>query len=340
VSVDVESLDLDRLEEEARNELDNCSNLEELDQFHVEYLGRDGKIRSIFQSMGSLSDERRAEVGRRTNEIKQRLEDFYETKKKSLSNQQGPEDAEWLDVTLPGRTTGSGSIHPIHSVMTRITRIFERMGFQREDGPEVETDWYNFEALNIPEDHPARDMHDTYYLEDDRLLRTHTSPVQIRTMEEREAPVRIVVPGRVFRRDADRTHSPVFHQVEGLWVDESVTFTELKGTLETFIQRFFHEPVKTRFRPSYFPFTEPSAEIDVSFESGGNEEWLEILGAGMVDPSVFDAVDYDPETVQGFAFGMGVERLAMLQYGIDNLQRLFDNDIRFLSQFRNTASAV
>ncbi len=235
-----------------------------------------------------------------------------------------------MDVTLPGRQPGNGSIHPINLVLDEVTSIFEYMGFRREDGPETETEWYNFEALNIPEDHPARDMHDTFYLDDGRLLRTHTSPVQIRTMEKKEPPVRIIVPGRVFRRDADRTHSPVFHQVEGLWVDKNTTFSDLKGTLEVFIDRLFPEEVETRFRPSYFPFT---AEIDVSFSTGNNEEWLEILGAGMVDPAVLNAVGYDPKEVQGFAFGMGVERLTMLKYEIDNLQVLFDNDYRFLRQF-------
>lgn len=329
---------LEDLEDEALDALDNCSNLEELDAFHVNYLGRDGEIRRIFQSMGSLPDEQRAEVGRRTNELKQTLESRYEQKKEELSGDTGdPERADWLDVTLPGRHSGAGSIHPISLMMEEITKTFELLGFERAHGPQVETEWYNFEALNIPEDHPARDMHDTYYLEDGHLLRTHTSPVQIRTMEDHEPPVRIVVPGRVFRRDADRTHSPVFHQVEGLWVDESVTFADLKGTLEVFIDRIFEDDVKTRFRPSYFPFTEPSAEIDVSFETGdGDEEWLEILGAGMVDPAVFDAVDYDTEDCQGFAFGMGVERLAMLKYGIDNLQMLYDNDLRFLEQFSAT----
>ncbi len=338
MSVNVEIPDLDRLKEQAQNDLENCSNIEELDQFHVDYLGREGKMRSIFQSMDSLPEDRRAKVGRRANRLKETLEESYEEKKETLADQSHTDRPEWLDVTLPGRHPGAGSVHPIRHCLTKIVRVFGRMGFQREDGPEIETDWYNFEALNIPEDHPARDMHDTYYLEDGRLLRTHTSPVQIRTMEDRSPPIRIVVPGRVFRRDADRTHSPVFHQVEGLWVDDTVTFAQLKGTLETFVDRFFERPVETRFRPSYFPFTEPSAEIDVSFDSGDEEDWLEILGAGMVDPAVFEAVDYDPEHVQGFAFGMGVERLAMLKYGIENLHRLFDNDVRFLKQFRNPPS--
>jgi len=325
---------LEQLEDRAFNELENCSDLEELDAFHVEYLGRDGEIREIFQSLDSVPEDIRSEIGRRTNQLKDQLESCYQDKKDFLSGPSPDENrADWLDVTLPGRQPSPGSIHPIKIVLNEITSIFEYMGFRRADGPQVETEWYNFEALNIPEDHPARDMHDTYYLEDGRLLRTHTSPVQIRTMESEEPPVRIVVPGRVFRRDADRTHSPVFHQVEGLWVDEETTFSDLKGTLEVFIKRLFPEEVETRFRPSYFPFTEPSAEIDVSFSAGDDEEWLEILGAGMVDPAVLDAVGYDSDTVQGFAFGMGVERLTMLKYEIDNLQVLFENDYRFLRQF-------
>lgn len=329
---DVQSLE--ELEDEAREALDNCTSLEELDEFHVDYLGRDGKISRIFESMDSVPDDLRAEVGRRANQLKNELTDRYETLKDEYSEDVSVAE-EWLDVTLPGRHSGSGSRHPISTVLGEIESIFRKMGFGTEHGPEVETEWYNFEALNIPEDHPARDMHDTFYLEDDRLLRTHTSPVQIRTMESNEPPVRIIVPGRVYRRDADRTHSPVFHQVEGLWVDEDVTFTELKGTLELFVERFFDKPVETRFRPSYFPFTEPSAEIDVSFQGTGESEWLEVLGAGMVDPAVFDAVDYDTGDVQGFAFGMGVERLAMLKYEIDNLQLLFENELRFLEQFES-----
>ncbi|MFB6347342.1 MAG: phenylalanine--tRNA ligase subunit alpha [bacterium] len=330
---DVQSLD--ELEEEAFQELDNCGSLEELDDFHIEYLGRDGKISRIFDSMDSVPDEKRAEIGRRANELKNTLSERYESLKEQLAGEDSTTSEDWIDVTLSGRNRDAGSVHPIATVLREIEDIFRKMGFRSEDGPEIETEWYNFEALNIPEDHPARDMHDTFYLEDNRLLRTHTSPVQIRTMEDNKPPVRIIVPGRVFRRDADRTHSPVFHQVEGLWVDDSVTFTELKGTLELFVERFFDEPVETRFRPSYFPFTEPSAEIDISFQGSGSSEWLEILGAGMVDPAVFDAVGYDPESVQGFAFGMGVERLAMLKYDIDNLQLLFENDLRFLEQFSN-----
>jgi phenylalanyl-tRNA synthetase alpha chain len=333
VSIDVDYIK--ELEDRALNELDRCSDLEELDTFHVEYLGRDGEIRQVFQSLGEVPDDQRAEIGRRTNQLKDQLESRYEDKKETLSGSTGEaERADWMDVTLPGRRPDDGSLHPINLVLDEITSLFEYMGFRREDGPQVETEWYNFEALNIPEDHPARDMHDTFYLEDDRLLRTHTSPVQIRTMESREPPVRIVVPGRVFRRDADRTHSPVFHQVEGLWVDRDTTFADLKGTLEIFIDRLFDRDVETRFRPSYFPFTEPSAEIDVSFTAGDDEEWLEILGAGMVDPAVLEAVGYDSDNLQGFAFGMGVERLSMLKYGIDNLQVLFENDYRFLRQFR------
>lgn len=326
---------LDQLEDEAPNELENCSTLEELDEFRVQYLGRNGKVSQIFESMDDVPPENRAEVGKRANSLKNSLEESYETKKNEIqaNAKKNKRAEEWIDVTLPGRSFGPGSLHPLHEVIRDISSLFHQMGFDSRTGPEIETEWYNFEALNIPEDHPARDMHDTFYLTDDRLLRTHTSPVQTRVMEDEAPPLRFIVPGKVYRRDADMTHSPMFHQIEGLWVDESVTFDELKGTLELFVNRFFDDEITVRFRPSYFPFTEPSAEIDISFRSGGEEEWLEILGAGMVDPAVFDAVGYDSDHVQGFAFGMGVERLAMLKYGIDNLRLFFENDLRFLRQF-------
>jgi len=328
---------LDQLEDEAPDQLDDCEDLGQLEDFRVEYLGRNGKIRDILSSMDEVPEEKRPTVGKRANQLKQSLENRFENKKESLKsdvNQQKRAD-EWLDVTLPGRHPGAGHTHPISQVLSDINQIFENMGFKSVQGPEIETDWYNFEALNIPEDHPARDMHDTFYLDDGRLLRTHTSPVQIHTMENEEPPLRMVAPGRVYRRDDDPTHSPMFHQVEGLWVDESVTFSELKGTLDLFVNRFFEDDVQIRFRPSYFPFTEPSAEVDIAFDTDQSDEpvWLEILGAGMVDPAVFEAVDYDTDRYQGFAFGMGVERLAMLKHGIDNMQLLFDNDSRFLDQF-------
>jgi len=327
---------LERIEREAPQHLEDCSTLEELDEFRVRYLGRNGEVRGVFDAMDEVPGERRPEVGRRANELKNTLEERFEARRESLREaaRSPSRPGDWLDVTLPGRTPPPGGTHPVTTVLRDIVELFGRLGFRAVEGPEIETDWYNFEALNIPPDHPARDMHDTFYLEDGRLLRTHTSPVQIRVMEEASPPLRILSAGRVYRHDADRTHSPMFHQVEGLWVDDSVTFDQLKGTLELFVERFFGTEVAMRFRPSYFPFTEPSAEVDISFGGDPEDEtWLEVLGAGMVDPAVFEAVDYDPDAVQGFAFGLGVERLAMLRYGIDNLPLLFENDLRFLEQF-------
>ncbi len=324
---------LDQLEAKAPAKLADCETVEQLEQFRIEYLGRNGKLREILSSIGSVPAEKRPEVGKRANILKNRLESSFKEKQADVdSADKADSQDKMIDVTLPGRQSPSGSKHPINLVMERIVEIFSQMGFDTVRGPEVETDYYNFEALNIPPGHPARDMHDTFYLEDGRLLRTHTSPVQIHVMEAEQPPLQIIAPGRVFRRDADVTHSPVFHQVEGLWIDQKVSFADLKGTLELFVRRFFGAETKLRFRPSYFPFTEPSAEIDIAFDHGDGE-WLEILGAGMVDPEVFRAVGYDPEEWQGFAFGMGVERMAMLKYGIDNLQLFYENDLRFLRQF-------
>ncbi len=328
---------LDRLEQEAPDELEDCSDLGELEDFRIRYLGRNGRISELLGSMDSFPPERRPEIGKRANQLKQSLQQQFEQRKQTLEEKAKAQTRrdEWLDVTLPGRHPGPGTIHPVTRTLADIEEIFLRMGFESLQGPEIEDDWYNFEALNIPEDHPARDMHDTFYLENGRLLRTHTSPVQIHTMENRQPPLQMIAPGTVFRRDADVTHSPMFHQVEGLWVDDRVTFADLKGTLQLFVDRFFEAEIDLRFRPSFFPFTEPSAEVDIAFGAGedGETEWLEVLGAGMVDPAVFEAVGYDPVEVQGYAFGMGVERLAMLKYGIDNLQLFFENDLRFLRQF-------
>jgi len=328
---------LEEVKNSAFEELEDCSTLEQLEDFRVKHLGRKGTLREILSNMSAVPPEKRPEVGKEANQLKNRLNSTFERKEKQLKEKarEKKKKEQWLDVTLPGRGVRVGHTHPVRQVLQEIKTIFRQMGFNSEDGPEIETDWYNFEALNIPEDHPARDMHDTFYLEDGRLLRTHTSPVQIHAMENTQPPLQIIAPGKVFRRDADVTHSPMFHQVEGLWVDEKVTFSELKGTLELFVHRLFSEDTRLRFRPSYFPFTEPSAEIDIAFEPPGSSSttWLEILGAGMVHPRVFEAVGYDTEKYQGFAFGMGVERLAMLKYGVDNLQLFFENDMRFLSQF-------
>lgn len=328
---------LEELEEAAPDRLDDIETLDELEDFRVDVLGRNGKIRDVLSSMGDVPEHQRPDVGRRANQLKQSLENQYEDKKESLRDNARVQRRaeEWLDVTLPGRDRGVGHKHPITQVLDTIDSIFSHMGFESRQGPEIENDWYNFEALNIPADHPARDMHDTFYLEDGSLLRTHTSPVQIHTMEQQDPPLRMIAPGRVYRRDDDPTHSPMFHQVEGLWIDESVTFADLKGTLELFVDRFFDQDAQLRFRPSYFPFTEPSAEVDIAFGSDeqGDPIWLEILGAGMVDPAVFEAVEYNTDRYQGFAFGMGVERLAMLKYDIENMRELFKNDPRFLRQF-------
>ncbi len=326
---------LQQVKEKAPAELKAASTEEELENFRVKYLGRSGAISDILSSMGEVPPGERPRVGKETNQLKNQLTNTYEEKLQQIKTAAKKASDEQLDVTLPGRDHPPGHLHPVHKTMREIKKIFKQMGFESFGGPEIETDWYNFEALNIPEDHPARDMHDTFYLEDGRLLRTHTSPVQIHVMENEKPPLQIIAPGRVFRRDADVTHSPMFHQVEGLWIDENVTFSDLKGTLELFVHRLFGPEVKLRFRPSYFPFTEPSAEIDIAFESShkGEETWLEILGAGMVHPRVFEAVGFDPDRWQGFAFGMGVERLAMLKYKIDNLQLFFENDLRFLKQF-------
>ncbi len=327
---------LEELEAKAPQELADCKDPGQLEDFRLKYLSRSGKLREILSSMGEVPEEKRPEVGRRANQLKQQLTEEFEAKKEQLEKEaQARKTREkWLDVTLPGRAPSRGSKHPVNLAMNEIETIFTRMGFESVGGPEIETEWYNFDALNTPEEHPARDMHDTFYLEDGRLLRTHTSPVQIHVMENEKPPLQIIAPGRVFRRDADVTHSPVFHQVEGLWVDKEVTFADLKGSLELFVQRFFGPETDQRFRPSYFPFTEPSAEIDIAFEeTAGEKEWLEILGGGMVDPEVFKAVGYDPDKWQGYAFGMGVERMAMLKYGIDNLQLFFQNEQKFLEQF-------
>lgn len=326
---------LEKIKTEAPEKLDRAASEKQLENFRVKYLGRNGAISELLSLMGDLPPEKRPVVGKEANRLKQQLSHRYKEKLADIKSQKDQAAGQQPDVTLPGRDLPAGHLHPVHQIMRRIKSIFEQMGFESVGGPEIETDWYNFEALNIPEHHPARDMHDTFYLEDGRLLRTHTSPVQIHVMEKQKPPLQIIAPGRVFRKDADVTHSPMFHQVEGLWIDRSVTFSDLKGTLELFVHRLFGPEVKLRFRPSYFPFTEPSAEIDIAFENstGGELTWLEILGAGMVHPRVFEAVGYDSKKWQGFAFGMGVERLAMLKYKIDNLQLFFENDLRFLKQF-------
>lgn len=315
---------------------------EALEQIRIRVLGRKGQLTEILRSLGALPPEGRREVGRQANVLKGKIEsalqDRHHALRTALHDALAVRDA--IDVTLPGRPVRRGSLHPLTATLYEIVAIFQHLGFAVAEGPEVELDYYNFEALNIPKDHPARDMQDTFYVTDDVVLRTHTSPVQIRVMEAQPPPVRIVAPGRVYRRDADPTHSPMFHQVEGLLVDHGVSFADLKGTLQAFVDQFFETGTRLRFRPSFFPFTEPSAEVDIACvmcKGTGcrvckGTGFLEILGCGMVDPEVFRMVGYDPE-ITGFAFGMGVERVAMLRYGIDDIRLFFENDLRFLQQF-------
>ena len=313
------------------------------ESFRVKYLGRKGLVTSILKSLGELGATDRPVVGREINILKNLLEEELGGKLDNLK--QASRDkalaSERVDITLPGRRLPPGRRHPLRTVMAEILGIFTDMGFSVHTGPDIETDWYNFEALNVPQDHPARDMQDTFYVEGDSLLRTHTSPVQIHVMESRRPPIFAVFPGAVYRRDNDITHSPMFHQVEGLMVDSGITMGDLKGVLSTFCRKVFGGKLGVRFRPSYFPFTEPSAEVDISCVICGGSGcrvckgsgWLEILGCGMVDPAVFTNVRIDPKKVSGFAFGMGVERIAMLKYAIGDIRLFYENDMRFLEQF-------
>ncbi len=311
----------------------------------MDYLGKKGQLTGILKNLGTLSPEDRPKAGALINEVKQELTSLLNARKDDLEQQALAEKlaAERVDVTLPGRRVDAGGLHPITRTIQRVEDFFAGMGFDVVEGPEIEDDYHNFEALNIPEHHPARAMHDTFYIDDTHVLRTHTSGVQVRTMETREPPLRIVCPGRVYRCDSDLTHSPMFHQVEGLLIDEHSSFGDLKGLLEQFLHAFFERSdLDVRFRPSYFPFTEPSAEVDIQcVKCGGagcrvcsHTGWLEVLGCGMVNPRVFEMTGIDTERFTGFAFGLGVERLAMLRYGIGDLRLNFDNDLRFLRQFQ------
>ena len=314
---------------------------DELRQLRTDFLGKKGRVTQVMKDMRELSSEQKREVGRHINELKNWIENQIREKTENLagSSTQGTESV--FDPTLPGRTEARGSLHPITQVMEELITIFISLGFEVAEGPEVESDYYNFEALNIPKDHPARDMQDTFYIGGAKVLRTHTSPVQIHVMEKQPPPLRIIAPGKVYRCDSDVSHTPMFHQIEGLMVDEKVTFSDLKGVMNIFVHQIFGEKTQVRFRPSFFPFTSPSAEVDIQCVmcSGkgcrvcSQTGWLEILGAGMVDPAVFGSVNYDPEKWTGFAFGMGIERIAMLKYGINDIRLFFENDLRFLSQF-------
>ncbi len=336
----------ERLEEMLRaagavmTEADSESALQEV---RVKFLGKKGELTAIMKEMGRLTPEERPVLGALANRVKEELEELFTARQQTIREAEIARRlaSERIDVTLPGRSSFVGTRHPITLVSEEICEIFASLGFGIEEGPEVEKDFYNFEALNMPKDHPARDMQDTFYISDDVVLRTHTSPVQIRTMLRQAPPVRVIAPGTVYRRDSDITHSPMFHQIEGFLVDRHVTFGDLKGILTAFVTQMFGKKVGVRFRPSFFPFTEPSAEVDIQCVICGgrgcrvckNSGWLEILGSGMIDPEVFRAVNYDPEACSGFAFGMGLERIAMLKYGVNDLRLFFENDLRFLRQF-------
>jgi len=334
---------LDELKKQAREELGAVSDEAALQNLKARFLGKKGAITEILKGMKDLSPEERPKMGQLVNEAKSFVEELVESRLDSIREEKKNRSLgeERIDVTLPGKGLPAGARHPVTQVMEEIVSIFERMGFEVAEGPEVETDYYNFEALNIPKNHPARDMQDTFYISDDVVLRTHTSPVQIRIMEKLNPPVKIIAPGRVYRNDSDVSHTPMFHQIEGLLVDERVTFGDLKGVLTEFVRLVFGEGIGVRFRPSFFPFTEPSAEMDMQCMICGGKGcrvckdtgWLEILGCGMVDPEVFKSVGYDSSRYSGFAFGMGIERITMLKFGINDIRLFFENDVRFLRQF-------
>jgi len=335
--------DLLSLRDSFHKESESVTSLPELQQLKVKYLGKKGLVTEKLKTLSAIAPEQRPAYGKTVNELKQHIEQEIIRVELLLKQEEYQKSilTEALDVTLPGKYTPFGREHPIHKVLSEITGIFSSMGFEVEEGPEVELDYYNFEALNIPKNHPARDMQDTFYISDEVVLRTHTSPVQIRVMEKRKPPLKIIAPGKVYRCDADISHTPMFHQVEGFMVDTDIAFSDLKGVLQLFIHSMFTAETPVRFRPSYFPFTEPSAEVDIGciFCSGKGcrvckqTGWLEILGAGMIHPRVFEYVGYDPEMYTGFAFGMGVERITMLKFGIDDIRLFFENDLRFLRQF-------
>lgn len=334
---------LKKLTQEAEEAVAKADSLTVLDKLRVHYLGKKGLLTEQLKQLGKLPAEQRPKAGQEINKVKKSLQVSIEERKQVLQDAQLEDklSGESVDVTLPGRRSGTGGSHPVSRTLDRIERLFEQLGFEVAIGPEIEDDYHNFEALNIPAHHPARAMHDTFYFDPHTLLRTHTSPVQVRVMEKNEPPLRFIAPGRVYRCDSDVTHTPMFHQVEGLLVDKDVSFADLKGILDDFLQHFFEKSLKVRFRPSYFPFTEPSAEVDmecVICDGKGcrvcsHTGWLEVLGCGMVHPKVFEYAGIDNEIYTGYAFGMGVERLAMLRYGVNDLRLFFENDLRFLQQF-------
>lgn len=330
---------IEQIHEDALKELEGASDGNTVEALSVHYLGRKGIVTQFLRNISSLPPEQRPAAGKKANELKQKLDVVFTEALQKFEAVSTPENE--IDVSLPGRTARQGSIHPITRITWQICDIFTQLGFEIAEGPEVETDFYNFEALNIPKNHPARDMQDTFYVSDNIVLRTHTSPIQVRYMEKQPPPVKIIAPGKVYRCDSDLTHTPMFHQVEGLVVGEKITFGDLKGILTTFVHRMFDDQTALRFRPSFFPFTEPSAEVDIlcvicrgkGCRVCSQTGWLEVLGSGMVHPAVFENVGYDTTRYTGFAFGMGVERIAMLKYGIDDIRKFFENDFRFLRQF-------
>ncbi len=335
--------ELKKIETDALSELEAVTNSADIDGLRIKYFGRKGLLSTVMRGMGKLSEAERPVIGKLANDVRQNLTRAFEEIGQSLDRRDREQQlvAEAIDITLPGRRPQMGKKHPITQTFDRIQQIFRGMGFHIADGPEIEHEYYNFDALNTPADHPARDLQDTLYITDEVLLRTHTSPVQVRFMEKHKPPVRIIVPGKAYRLDYDVSHTPTFHQVEGLLVDHHVTFSELKGVLQSFAHQMFGDQTDMRFRPHFFPFTEPSAEVDISCTvcSGkgcrtcSGTGWLEILGAGAVDPNVFEYANYNPDEVTGFAFGMGVERIASIRYGIPDIRALYENDLRFLRQF-------
>jgi len=333
---------LQEIKNKAESEIPSAKTEDEISDIRIKYLGRKGALTLLLKDLSTLPPDERKEIGKSANELKNWIDDNLNQKQKEIKGK-GVEGLKkgFFDITLPGKQAVIGNIHPLTKVLNDVTEIFIGMGFTVAEGPEIELDYYNFEALNIPKDHPARDMQDTFYITDDVILRTHTSPVQIRTMEKCSPPLKIIAPGKVYRCDADVTHSPMFHQIEGFMVDKDITFGDLKGILELFVQQYFGKDIDLRFRPSFFPFTEPSAEVDIRCvicKGSGcrvckGTGWLEILGSGMIYPAVFSYVKYNPEEWTGFAFGMGIERIAMLKYGVDDIRLFYENDLRFLKQF-------
>lgn len=327
--------ELDQIVNTAQEQIASCGDLRALDDLRVAYLGKKGSLTLQLRSLGELAPEQRKQAGQAINQAKQAVERALDARRETLEAAalNARLSSERVDVSLPGRRQQDGSLHLVTRTMDRMVEIFARLGFAVATGPEIEYDEYNFEALNFPPHHPARAMHDTFYFPDGRLLRTHTSPVQVRVMRQQPPPVRIIAPGRVYRSDSDQTHTPMFHQLEGLLVDENVSFADLKGILQSFVNAFFEREIPIRLRPSYFPFTEPSAEVDIAWDKPGGTGWLEVLGCGMVHPNVLEGCGIDSERYTGYAFGMGVERLAMLRYGVTDLRQFFESDVRFLSQF-------